>query len=417
MNLIRFLPILQAPTGWTVVFIENYIRISIYRTASMSAARSFCTLLSLLDEWTMTSPAACPDMLVLRFLNGRFAGEAFPFERSGCGFRVGRACTVPPPGAHALRMINVPGGWPETLFSIEPPGREDAADFMLVHATRHGLVRTCACFQQPCRVGRVRFVVTPQGEPWMPAFERRAGRWRRARGLLPCLLMLGALGWALTQGDPPGEWPVRRLREALAAPLALNATIVPGRDGAAYVFAADETEASWARYTLARTGTEVIWHVLTLAQEKTQIEAWLTRSQPGLLTLRLDDVRHPVLVLETERFQGGASALAGLRAGLLGNMPYARSVSVEWHRRDCLLREARAGLEALSMVYAERPERQGTVFVLKAPQDASSEDHLRAFLTHFDHTYGSRRVRFVVESGKDWLEGRPVADLAPARAD
>ena len=174
-----------------------------------------------------------------------------------------------------------------------------------------------------------------------------------------------------------------------------------------YVLAENKMDAAWAQQQLARSGFDRPTRVLSIPAEQTRLYRWLNEHQVQYFLVRLKNLSAPVLVLSQERNAHDAASIRALQQGLLAATPYAAHIELAWQSDLLVAAEAKARLDKLALSYTrEGDAAHSLVYVLKGEVDDGTLSQLRQQISEFEHDYGERYVRFVLEQREDWLKGK-----------
>ena len=379
----------------------------------------------------MTSQNTTSQNLTLRLLNGLLNGVEFSLQTGRTLFCVGDAQAFDAGErqdelalARASDALFIPGNGQGPNFTIEVGGEYASGDFsieILSDPVRH----VAGEFQQLCQAGALLFAVKPADATWndavlnrldvaatvtataLPPVTPAAGVPRpSAKWILPLAVVLstalaGVAGWAYwhIESAPRQETTLARLLQGGAQRYAIR----QGKDKVFYVLAHSETDAIWARQALSRQSIGQPVRVLTAASEQARIEHLLDERKVNFFAVRMDDPLSPAVVLSAER----NGEMPDLQAALLAAMPYARTLDLNRVADATVVADAQARLDKLALHYEKRETGpDGVVFVLSGDLADSALNQLQGPIAEFEHAYGTRYVRFVLELREDWLKGK-----------
>lgn len=374
---------------------------------------------------------------VFKILSGPLYGVEFALGTELYTVRVGGMSEESPPVAQGLaaaeRILYLLAERPQTGFALclDAVG---AAEFELeLFPSEPGAsaLRRSVGFNRRCQVGDVAFALKREGEPWSdeisngglaqgvdwkaelavtagprPPSLRARPAWAWA-GLL--LLMLCAALLCVTAGV--WWWKGAELRELGAIEQSLAGShepfvLVRDASGHYLVLARNEGDALWARQALSRRPLKEGGRVSTVEEERARLEGGLESLLLPFVTLRLDNPREPMLVLDRVRVTEGDARLRVASEYVLKAAPYARRVVLQWVDGGELPRLAENRLKQAGVVYRQQVSPEGVllsaVFYQGDAKLAVFGREARAFV----QAWGARYVRFAAELREDWLKDR-----------
>ena len=275
-------------------------------------------------------------------------------------------------------------------------------------------------YQEICHVGTLAFAVRPPHEEWAdgivnalptPPIEEND---RRRRVIWFAKILVGVIAVFALTASGLYLWNKFKSdkRVADAASVIAGATeqyrVLNGRDGAIYIFAKNERDASWARQAMSRQGMIGSARISTLRFEEARINQLLQASFPSLAfhRLKLGDPEKPVLVLSQERGQISSQMRKSLTASLNDWMPYAQSIDIISWSDAMLDAQAKRGLDQIGVDY-ERVANAGSVTytVQKGLSDIDLA-RLQEFTEGFYRDFGTRFIYFSVALKDDPFKGK-----------
>ncbi|WP_053006630.1 PrgH/EprH family type III secretion apparatus protein [Chromobacterium subtsugae] len=363
-------------------------------------------------EDTHTSASAA---IVARLLNSPLRGCEFPLPAGRTLFVVGpepmldSAATLPELPADTLYVPLAQGG-----VNFELQAADGRASIRQLG--EHAADAYPAELNRALKIGELELALRHPGQAWTedillhpqaaaPAAERPDRASRPAWPAALAIVLLAALaGGAYWLWDTP-----QRQAAQLSALLGRDAQrfqVLPGRDGAFYVAAADDRDAAWARQALLRGGG--LARVINPRRENERIDRWLADSRPGLAyyRLQLDDPRRPQLWTSLQRSALSAADTAALSQQLAGQLPYAERVDIVPMDDAAAAREAEAGLTRQALPFSRNKHPDSITFVIEGALDDGELQRARQFVDGYYRQWGSRYVQFATELKDDWLKGK-----------
>lgn len=377
----------------------------------------------------MTSTNQLSQEFTLRLLNGMLSGVEFSLATARTLFCVGETPAYDagsPAGdvqAQVENTLYIPAETSGPNFAILLDLDRQQGDFSVEVFEQPARIEALR-YQTPCQIGNLVFALKPNAEGWSDAvLQYNASQpinrpvktaKPHSRLLLKSLLSLLLLGILATGSSVAWRYLDKSAsaREKISLDAMLQAPnhhfmIRQGRDQVFYVLAENEMDAAWAQQQLARSGFDRPTRVLSIPAEQTRLYRWLDEHQVQYFLVRLKSLNAPVLVLSQQRNARDAASLHALQQGLLATMPYAQTVDLVWQSDLLVAAEAKARLDKLALSYTcEGDAAHSLVYVLKGEVDDGTLSQLRQQIAEFEHGYGERYVRFVLEQREDWLKGK-----------
>lgn len=366
---------------------------------------------------------------VLRLMNGPLCG---------CEYRLGAGATLVVAGA-AGELIGssdtADGGQPaeppefpdHTIVVPMKDGRnfeiivdDDACDGFRLRTLSPQPEESLRPYQEICYVGALAFAVRPAQDDWdaglmgalprtvAPAHERPRHRAWLLLGLaaLFTLFLLIAAGLMI--------WNDYRSNERVADVAAVVAgsieqyRLLKGNDGAIFVFAQSERDASWARQALSRQGLGGSVRITTLGREESRLDKLLLVNFPAVAfhRVKLGDPEEPMLVLSQERGQISQQTRRSLLSSLMVWMPYARGIDIASWSDAMLDAQARTGLDRLGIAYERVANTDSVTYTVQKDLNDIDLARLQEFTEGFYRDFGARYVYFSAALQDDRFKGK-----------